>query len=119
MTNDAKSATYLLSVLGERLLLAAVPVLVEPTFDFVRQMCRPNGCQCAEATRSLDISNDTDHHKRGSFDDRNGLDDFPLVHFYNGLRGGSERMIFVAYLSQDGPSHERHGSCLPCSQEWR
>jgi len=72
---------HLLGVLGESLFLAAVPVLVEATLDFIGQVGSPDGSQCAETTRSLDVSDDTDDNERWGFDNGDGLDDLPLMHF--------------------------------------
>lgn len=50
----------LLGVLGESLLLALVPVLVEATLDLVAQVLSPDGGERAETTGSLDVANKTD-----------------------------------------------------------
>ena len=53
----------LLGVLGESLLLALVPVLVESALDLVREMLSPDSGQGAQAAGSFDVSNQTnDHH---------------------------------------------------------
>ena len=46
----------LLGVLGEGLLLALVPVLVESALNLVAQVLSPNGSKGAESSGSLDIS---------------------------------------------------------------
>ena len=69
----------LLGVLGERLLLAAVPVLVEATLHLVREMLGPHRRQRAETTRCLNVADNTnDHHRRG-LDNRCSLDNLALV----------------------------------------
>ena len=88
----------LLGVLGEGLLLALVPVLVEAALDLVAQVLSPDGGERAETTGSLDVTNDTDGNKlykvrhtihlypdsmetyRRGLDDGSGLNDLLLVH---------------------------------------
>ena len=70
----------LLGVAGERLLLGAVPVLVEPPLELVREMGGPDGSEGTEAARSLDVTNNTDNDERRGLHDRDSLDNFTLVH---------------------------------------
>jgi hypothetical protein len=53
----------LLGVLGESLLLALVPVLVEATLDLVAQVLSPDGGEGAKATGSLDVTDNTDSNE--------------------------------------------------------
>lgn len=50
----------LLGVLCEGLLLRAIPILVEATLQFVRQMLGPDGGEGPQATGCLDVSDKTD-----------------------------------------------------------
>lgn len=70
----------LLRVAGERLLLGAVPVLVEPTLELVGEVGSPDCREGAETTGSLDVANNTDNHHRGRLHNGDGLHDLPLVH---------------------------------------
>jgi hypothetical protein len=51
----------LLGVLGESLLLALVPVLVESALDLVAQMLGPDGGEGSKASGSLDVSYKTNN----------------------------------------------------------
>jgi hypothetical protein len=87
LARDARAVVgrVLLRVLGEGLLLAAVPVLVEAALDLVGQVLGPHGGERAQAARRLDVADDTDDDHRRRLDDRDGLDDLTLVH----LRAGA------------------------------
>lgn len=74
----------LLGVLGESLLLRAVPVLVEATLDLVGQMLSPDGGERAETAGSLNITDNTDGDHRRRLDDGDGLNDLLLVHLGTG-----------------------------------
>jgi hypothetical protein len=69
------------SILGESLLLALAPVLVEPSPHFFAKMLSPNSVECAEAMRSLHICHKPNNDKRRGFNDGNSLTGFLLVEF--------------------------------------
>lgn len=70
----------LLGVASKCLLLRAVPVLVEPTLEFVREVGSPDSGKGAKTTGSLNVADDTNDNQRRSLDDRDGFNDLALVH---------------------------------------
>lgn len=79
LSDDLRLGSGLLGVLGEGLALGAVPVLVETTLDFVRQVGGPDGGESAKTVRGGDVANKTDDNHRRSLQDGDGLDGLLLV----------------------------------------
>merc|ERR1719320_749620 len=65
--------------LGESLLLGLVPILVESSQAFLTEMLGPNCNELSEATRSLNVSNDSNHYNWWCFQDGNSFNNFLLV----------------------------------------
>lgn len=72
--------SHLLGVVSKGFLLAAVPVLVEPALDLIREVRSPDSSEGAETAGSLDVADDTDDDEWRSLDDSDGLDNLTLVH---------------------------------------
>lgn len=70
----------LCGVLCEGLLLAPVPVLVEPPLYVVREVLGPDGRQRSQASWGLAVADDADDDHGWRLDDRGSLDDLSLVH---------------------------------------
>ena len=73
--------SVLLGIASEGLLLRSVPILVESSLELFGEVRSPDSSECAEATRSLNVSNDTNDHDRWSLHNGDGLDDLTFVHF--------------------------------------
>lgn len=69
-----------LLVLGEGLLLGAVPVLVEAAEALSRQVLSPHGSEGAHSVGGVDVTDDADHNHGRGLENRNGFHDFTLVH---------------------------------------
>lgn len=62
-----------IGVLGEGLFLGVHPVLVESTLDIVVELGSPDSLESAEATRSLDVTNETDDLHGWAFEHSAGV----------------------------------------------
>jgi hypothetical protein len=69
----------LLGILGEGLLLALAPVLVEPSPHFLTQVLSPDRVESAKATRGLHICHKPNNDKGWGLNDGNSLTGFLLV----------------------------------------
>jgi len=121
--------------LGERLLLRAIPVLIQATTAIFRDVFGPDGLQRSQAARSLDVADDTYDNHRWRLQKRNGFDSFFLVqfrawlvHFANHVRHTGlvadesgqmhrlgpvvlrERLYFAAMTNRPLLGHETHRS---------
>jgi hypothetical protein len=76
---------------GPHLFLRAVPVLVEPALELVREVLGPDGGERTETTGGLDVADDTDDHHGRGLDDGDGLNDLTLVHLCREERKRRER----------------------------
>lgn len=92
----------LLGVLGEGLLLAAVPVLVEAALDLIREVLSPDSGERAETTGGLDVADDTNHNHGGRLDDRSGLDDLTLVHLRTGTVEVANNVSHTGLVAHEG-----------------
>jgi hypothetical protein len=68
-----------LLVLGEGLLLGAVPVLVESSQALVGQMAGPDGGQSTKTVGGLDVTDKTDNNHRGALNDGDSLASLTVV----------------------------------------
>lgn len=71
----------LLCVAGESLFLRSVPVPVEPSLELLAKVGSPDSGESPEATRSLNVSNDTDNNDGGCLDNCDCFNNLAFVHF--------------------------------------
>jgi len=98
----AKIIVPFLAGLGESLLLGFGPVLVEATLAFLADMFGPDSLQGTKTTRGFNVTDDTDADHRRRFDDRNGFDDLPFVHFAAGTVSFANDMGHTGLEAQKG-----------------
>mmetsp|Transcript_58207 Transcript_58207/g.142311 ORF Transcript_58207/g.142311 Transcript_58207/m.142311 type:complete len:321 (-) Transcript_58207:66-1028(-) len=94
--------SVLLGVLGEGLLLGAVPVLVQTTLELFTQVLCEDGGKCPHASGSFDVSDDTDDDHGRGLDDRNSVDDFTLVHEGTGTVDRTDDVCHTGLVSTEG-----------------
>ena len=73
---------HLLCVVSKGFLLAAEPVLIEPTLELIGEVRSPDSGEGAQTARSLDITDDADDNERRGLDDSDRLDNLTLVHLW-------------------------------------
>merc|ERR1719285_57394 len=66
-------------VLGESLLLASRPILVESSLTFLSNMLSPHCLEGSQSTRGVDIPHYTNNHNRWSFEDGHSFSHLFLV----------------------------------------
>lgn len=84
-------------VLREGLLLSVGPVSVEAALDILVEVLGPNGGELAEATRGLNVTNETDDLDGRALDDGGGLNDVLL----------EDLLTLAALVVLDDVSHAR------------
>lgn len=75
----ASITVILQSILGEGLLLALAPVLVEPSPHIFAEMLCPDRVESTKATRSLHIGNKSNNNNRGCLNNGDSLTCLLLV----------------------------------------
>lgn len=92
----------LLGVLGESLLLGAVPVLVEATLDLIGQVLGPNSGEGSETSWCLDVTDNTNNDHWWSLDDCDSLNDLTLVHLRSGSVEVSDDVRHTGLVTHEG-----------------
>jgi len=108
----SSSFRVFLSVTGESLLLGFVPVLVETTLDFFRQMFSPDGGESTETTGGFNVSNNTNDDHWGSFDDGDSFDNFLLVHLGSRSVEISDNVGHTSLVTEESGKVDRLGSVI-------
>jgi len=90
-----RTLLVLVSVLGEGLLLGVHPVLVHSPLDGNIEVLGPDGRESAEATGSLNVTDDTNNLHGRAFDDGAGMHDILLNHL----------LAFTTFLILDDVGH--------------
>lgn len=101
----------LLGVLGESLLLGAVPVLVESALDLIGKMGGPDGGQSAKTVRSGNVANNSDHNHGRSLKNGDRLNGLLLVQFGTRSLNLSDNVSHSSLVANEG-SQVRSGSLI-------
>ena len=99
----------LLGVLGEGLLLALEPVLVEPAPALVGEVLGEDAGEGPEATGGLDVSDDTDDDHGGGLDDGDGINNLLLVHKSSGAVDSADDVGHAGLVGAEGREVARGG----------
>jgi hypothetical protein len=97
----------LLGVLGESLLLALVPVLVEAALQLITEMLSPDGGQGPQTAGSLDVADKAHDDHRWGINNGNSLNDLLLVRLGTGAvevadDGGHTSLVAESGSQVDG-----------------
>jgi len=110
--NGLGTIGVLLGVLGEGLLLGAVPVLVEATLELLGQVLGPDGSKGAKTAGSLDVTNNTDNDHGRSLDDGDSLDNLLLVHLGTGTVQVTNNMGHTGLVTHEGSQVDGLGGII-------
>lgn len=112
LSDDLRLGSGLLGVLGEGLALGAVPVLVETTLDFVRQVSGPDGGESAKTVRGGDVANKTDDDHRRSLQDGDSLDGLLLVELGARTLDFTNDVGHTSLVADEGSQVRRKGGVI-------
>mmetsp|Transcript_39682 Transcript_39682/g.118085 ORF Transcript_39682/g.118085 Transcript_39682/m.118085 type:complete len:245 (+) Transcript_39682:578-1312(+) len=110
--NGLLALGVLLHVLGEALLLGHRPVLVEPALDLVAQVLCPDGVERAQATRCLDVADDTDDDHGRRLNDRHRLHGLLLVQLGAGLLHLAQNVGRASLVADESRQMRRLGGVI-------
>mmetsp|Transcript_81364 Transcript_81364/g.256566 ORF Transcript_81364/g.256566 Transcript_81364/m.256566 type:complete len:231 (+) Transcript_81364:685-1377(+) len=102
-----------LLVLGEGLLLALVPVLVEAALALITQMARPDTRQSTEAAWGLNVAHKADNDHRRGLDNRDALRNFLLVELGAGLVNIADDVSHASLVRHEGREVRGLGGVVP------
>ena len=105
-------ALVLLGVLGEGLLLALEPVLVEPAPALVGEVLGEDTGEGPEPTGGLDVSDDTDNDHGGGLDNGDGINNLLLVHESTGAVDSTDDVGHAGLVAHEGSQVARLGGVV-------
>lgn len=94
--------SVLLGVLGEGLLLGAIPVLVEASKELLAQVLSPHGGKGTESGGSVNVANNTNDEHGRSLKDSYGLYDFLLVELSSRALDLTDDLVHASLVSHEG-----------------
>lgn len=105
-------STVLLGVLGEGLLLRAVPVAVKTSEELLTQVLGPDCGESTESGGGGNVSDNTNNVHWGSLDDGDGLNDLLLVELSSRTLNLTDDLVHTGLVSQEGSKVRRGGSVI-------